>query len=163
MTRSARMATCAAVSPPGTPSLHSVHAGLLGADVGGGDPLVVAVVPLRQVIVGHGEIAESGQPAGLDRPVARAGQHQGQREARQRRAKALGLPAPLVGEGDLGVTGVLARDRPGGLAVTHEHDPRSSHLDRLLPRRVGSDQRLHPFGDGPSLSRLTYSFAARST
>ena len=72
ITRSARSPTAAASSPLGQPSRQRYQSGRVSSDLGGGDPLVVAVVPLEQVVGRGGGLGEPGQAAGLEGALQRA-------------------------------------------------------------------------------------------
>ena len=81
--RSARAPTCAALSPPGQPSRHSVQPGRVARISSVVEPVVVAVVPLLQVVVDDGAVAEAGQRARLAGPLQRAGQDERDGQARR--------------------------------------------------------------------------------
>ncbi len=111
-------------------------AGPFDADVDGAAALVVPVVPLEEVVGGLTSIAEPGEPAGLAGPRERARQDERKGAPSEPAARELGLRTTLLGEGDVGASGVSPEPRPLGLAVTHENDLVLGH-DRSLPRARG--------------------------
>ena len=95
MTRSTRRPTSAARSPSTTPSFHRVQPGRSAADLGRGQPLVGAVVPLHQIRAR----ARPSNPARAQvsrGPLQRAGQHLGERHAAEELAGRLRLLTPEV-------------------------------------------------------------------
>src|SRR5919198_1363441 len=93
-------------------------------DVGGGEAVVGAVVPLHQIGLEFGLVAVAGQPGGLQRPFQRADQDESEPFPGQPGTEPLGLAAPPVGEGDVGPAGVLAGGGPLPLAVAGGGNPR---------------------------------------
>ena len=83
---------------------------------GGGDPLVVAVVPLGQVVVDL-RVGEPGQLGGTTGALAGAGQHQVEVDAGEPVAQRRRDPDPLLGQRQVGRRGVPAVAAPLGLAV----------------------------------------------
>ena len=105
------------VSPPGQGCVHTVQPGIRSRICGGGEALVVAVVPLGEPLVDAVD-AQAGQLGGVLRPPARAAQHQrgragrraGARRARRRPSRA---PRPRS------VSGMSVRPGvPAGRATT---------------------------------------------
>ena len=106
-------------------------------------PLEVAVVPLDEVGLDPGPIRKSGQGAGLSGADQGAGDDLGEAHPDQAFAQARRVPLAPVGQGDVGQPGVLAGDRPGGLAVTGEEDfgegGMAAHAKGLVVEVVGVD------------------------
>ncbi len=142
-TRSARAPTSAALSPPGQPSRHRLQPGRCASDLGGGQPLVVAVVPLEQVRAHLRLGAEPAQLARFARAQRRADEHQRESAtARSRAASAARCRAAAVGERDVGAPGVPAVEAPLGLGVAHEHDlARGAAARRALTSAVPRARR----------------------
>jgi hypothetical protein len=65
---------------------------------------------------------EAGQPAGLDGPPERARDDAREVTAGEPSSEPLRLLASRFGKRDVGRAGVLATDRPLGLAMPNEHD-----------------------------------------
>ena len=97
-------------------------AGDLTADLRGGVSLVVAVVPLREVVALQRGGAQPGELAGLDGAAPRAREHRRERAGRQPPAELAGLLPPVLRERDVGVGGVASGPAPFGLAVTDQHE-----------------------------------------
>ena len=91
------------------------------ADLVGRQPLVLAVVPLDEVVVDQ-RIGEAGEPGGLTGPQARARQHQREPLAVEHPVQRRGLAPPVVGERDVGAAGVAAVAGPFGRAVPDHPD-----------------------------------------
>ena len=72
ITRSTRALTSSGVSPPGHPSRKITPSGSAVVDLFWGQAFVLAVIPLGEIGVDHGFIAELGQRAGFARPLHRA-------------------------------------------------------------------------------------------
>src|SRR5919197_6096992 len=102
--------------PPDRPARH------LEADVHGRPALVIAVVPLHEVVASLRDIAEARQPARLRRPLEGARQHQGEAAPAQVAPDVLGLQSALLGQGDVCSPGVAALEAPFRLTVAYEHD-----------------------------------------
>ena len=75
ITRSTRAPTCSGASPPGHPSRKINQPGATLLDLLGRQSLVFAVVPLDQVGVDDGLIAQARQFAGLSCPLHRAAEN----------------------------------------------------------------------------------------
>ena len=105
----------------------------LGADLVGGQALVVAVVPLGQQR-GHLVDRQPGQLGGGQGALARAADHQRvvQAQVLEGVRGEFGLPAPDVGELQVGAAGVLAVPGPFGFAVR-------SRTSRWFPRLTSVD------------------------
>ena len=111
-----------AVSPPTGSWVHTVQPGDLDADLGGAPALGRAVVPLDEVRLDHGAVAEAGQGARVAGPLQRARQDEGvvdAGDAGEDRPQARGQPPALVVQRDVGAPGVAAgaaprRSRRGG-------------------------------------------------
>jgi len=89
-------------------------------DLFGRHPFIAAVVPLHQLRSWLRVRAITGQPAGLGGSLEGAGQHQRELPALQLRAQGLRLPAPLLGEGNVGFAGVPTVKTPLCLTVPQE-------------------------------------------
>jgi hypothetical protein len=107
--------------PAGAAVGPEVPARVVVVDVGRGAPLVVAVVPLGQVVVGPADV-EAGELGGVQRPDAGAGQDGGEAPTGKEPAEGVGLPLTVGGERQVGVRGVPAAGAPGGLAVPDQQD-----------------------------------------
>src|SRR5215208_7112322 len=99
------------------------------ADLGRGSPLVVAVVPLAQVVPPLRDVAVAGEPARLRSALEGALQDESELPLAEVRAERLRLLPPAVGERDVGAAGVLAGAAPLRLPVPDEDDlrPASRH------------------------------------
>ena len=135
ITRSARTPTSSTVSPPGEPCVRHGPARHALADLRRGQPLVVAVVDLDQVLVDLDDVAQPGQLGGVARARAarltRARARSGGRSSRAR--SALGGAPPAVQQRDVGRARVPAGRRPLGLAVTHEEDAHAAQPYAPIP------------------------------
>jgi hypothetical protein len=127
-----RLAVGHAVAP-------QVPVGALLADRRRRDALVVAVVPLEQVLADLGRVAEAGQPGRLARAVERAREHLGERVGAERAGELAGAVAPGLGQRHVGAPGVAPGPRPLGLRVADEPHllvgVRDHPLSRPAPRR----------------------------
>src|SRR4029079_25638 len=113
-----RLAVREAVAP-------QVPAGLLLADLRRRDALVVAVVPLEEVLADLAAVAEPGQTRGLARAVERAREHEREVVAVEAAGELPRALAPGVGQRDVRAARVPPRLRPLGLGVADEpHPPR---------------------------------------
>ena len=121
------------------------------ADLRAGQTLVVAVVPLGEVLL-HLEVREAGELCGALRPQARAGEHEVELVGVEASAERLGLRHPVLREIEVGDGGVPPRSRPLGLTVAHEiqesHAPivaqagRDPLLNGSRARRCGAHESL---------------------
>ena len=137
ITRSARAPTSPALSPPGQPSRHSTQSGRASWICARRQPLVVAVVPLEQVLAHAAHRRQPAQLARFARAHARGSRARARKlHARSAAASALAAVASGVGERDVGAAGVPAVEAPLRLRVAHEHDSvrRAARLGR--PRRA---------------------------
>jgi hypothetical protein len=100
----------------------------LSADICGRPPVVLAVVPLHQVVTQLGCTAEAGQLAGLASPAQRARQDEPEAAASKRLPDQPRLPLAFLVQRDVGSARVLPRDRPLRLAVTDEDDLHHFHV-----------------------------------
>ena len=114
--------TCSAVSPPGQGCVQTVQPGTVSRISCGGDPLVVAVVPLGQVLVdlGVGEARELGRTTGAlagrwSAPASKSCRPAG-------RAAPAPRPRPPAVQRQVGRRRVPARCAPLGLAVPDQPD-----------------------------------------
>ena len=90
------------------------------ADLRRGEPLVLAVVPLDQLVAGLGHVARSPARRQVSSgPAQRAREHALEAPARERHREQLGLPAALLGQRHVGAAGVPAGPAPLGLPVAH--------------------------------------------
>src|SRR6185369_3633508 len=99
----------------------------LGMDLGTGAAFVCAVVPLHHVGFDDGVRAEAGQLARSARALQGAREYRGELQSVEPRGEPAGLGLALCRQWEVSSSGVLTRDRPGGLAV---------------PRQVGERQRV---------------------
>src|SRR5690349_6615712 len=102
-------------------------------DLRRGQPLVVAVVPLGQVVVDRGH-REPGHLGGAPGPPAWTAQHGRERPIREAGAERPGLLFAGGGEIEVGGGGVPADRAPLCLAVTDKYDV--SHRIIVATRRV---------------------------
>ena len=126
-------------SPPGQPSRHRTQSGRSLADLRSGQALVLAVVPLEQLVAQLGRILEPGEAAGLGGAAERAGEHALELPSRRAtRASSSAWRRPSLGQRHVGAPGVLAGPAPLGLAVAREHE-----LARALlaGRSIRADRR----------------------
>src|SRR4029079_17208544 len=93
----------------------------LGPDLGGGAALVLAVVPLGEVVGDLAAVAEAGELARLLRTSARAGEDQREVDAGEAARERPRLVASTRGERDVRVRGVAPGAAPLRVAVAHEH------------------------------------------
>ena len=87
------------------------------ADLLGRQSLVLAVVPLDQVGLDDGRVAEARQLAGLPCPLQRADENERERLLGQHGPHPLGESTPVVGQRDVGRARVLPAQAPRGLPV----------------------------------------------
>src|SRR5207249_639942 len=83
--------------------------------------LVLAVVPLHQLVARNRTVSVASQPAGLDGALQRARQNEREAPASERAADALRLVPALLGERDVGPAGVPLVRAPVRLAVTDDN------------------------------------------
>ena len=102
-------------------------------DLLGRQSLVLAVVPLDQVGVDDGLVAQARQFAGLSRPLHRAAENKRKCVGGEYRPHPLRKPATVVGQRNVRRTGVLATEAPRRLPV-----PDREHVHVRLPP-AGSD------------------------
>src|SRR6516165_9675920 len=95
--------------------------------------LVVAVVPLDEVGVDDGSIAQACQLARLSRPLHRAAENELKYFGGEYRPHPLCKPATVIGQWNVRCTGVLAAEAPRGLPM-----PDREHVHVRLPP-AGSD------------------------
>ena len=135
--RSARSLTCATLSPPGHPCVQTSQSGSDSRNLRGGQALVGAVIPLGEQW-GHLVDGEAGQLGRVHGTLSRAADHQRVIEFQfaQRAGPAAGLGPAVVGQLEIGATGVLARLGPLGLAVAQQHQSVvvEAHADRFCRR-----------------------------
>src|SRR6202007_1442498 len=89
-------------------------------DLGRRPALVLAVVPLGQVLTELRDIAEAGEPAGLEAALQRAGQHVGELPALEEGGERRRLPAAPLRQRHVRPARVTALDRPLGITVKDE-------------------------------------------
>ena len=121
ISRSTRAATSSGLSPPGQPSRHSRPAGPLLADLRRGQAVVVAVVPLEQLVALLGRDRPARQPARLRGPRQRAREHARERAMRQRSAQRPRPPAAPSRSAGCRSAGVLTGPAPLRLTVADEN------------------------------------------
>ena len=98
------------------------------ADLLGGEPLVLAVLALAQVVVGLGAVAVAGQLGGSARALQRRGEHERELAAGQPLGDRARLRLALLREREVGVAGVAHRAAPLGLAVADDDELAHSRL-----------------------------------
>jgi hypothetical protein len=91
--------------------------GILGADFGGAEAFVGAVVPFDEVGVDFGDIAIAGDDAGFVGALEGAGVDLIELDFGEAGGEAGGFGLAVGGEGDIGEAGVLGGEGPGGFAV----------------------------------------------
>ena len=96
--------------------------GILPANFGTRDPLVLPVIPLPQVRVHEGRHRKPGEPAGFLRTLQRAGQDQFEVPLLQNWPDGHGLFSARLRQGNVGATGMAAIAAPLRLAVADEND-----------------------------------------
>src|SRR5215467_3475246 len=89
----------------------------LGVDVLARAPFVAPVVPLEQICIDLGQIAEAGPLAGVGRALKRAGEDPGELASLEATAQRVGLALACLGQGQVGQARVLAGQSPGRLTV----------------------------------------------
>jgi hypothetical protein len=93
---------------------------MLLANRRGLEAFVAAVVPLSQIRIDAGLLAQASQFTGAAGPLQGAAQHQGKTAVRQRRGEQAGHRFAMVGEGDVSAAGVLTREAPFRFAVANQ-------------------------------------------
>src|SRR5262249_19928355 len=83
-------------------------------------PLVLPIVPLHQIALDMGTVAESRQLAGLACAVERAGQDESERFFGENRPQKSGSRAPIVRERNIRHAGMLPAQAPLGFPVAHQ-------------------------------------------
>ena len=104
-------------------------------DLPGREPLVLAVVPFQEIRIDGGRLAEPCKFTGLSCPLQRTDQNERKCLLGKRGPHPFGLPAPVLGQGDIRRAGVLTAQAPLGLPVPdriYAH-VRPSWLRRCLP------------------------------
>src|SRR5262245_147628 len=96
--------------------------GNLLPDVGRLAPLVVAVVPLPEIVGDDRGVGVSREATGLAGPPERARQHEGKRAPAEEPPERLGLAFAVRGERNVRSPRVLTRGRPLRLAMPHQPD-----------------------------------------
>src|SRR4029453_7127905 len=86
-------------------------------DLLGRQPLVFPIIPLDEVGVDDGLLAQPCQLAGLSCPLQRAAEHEVKYVGGEYRAHPLRKPAASVGQRKVRRTRVLAVEAPGGLSM----------------------------------------------
>ena len=109
--------------------------------------LVVAVVPLAEIVARLRLRAETGEPAGVGGPLERAREHELEVPTMQRSTDDLRLAATLIGQWDVGAPRVTERPAPLGLTVPDEDDlfGHSGSLDALAVEKDQSVRTRRPF------------------
>jgi len=91
-----------------------------GKNIRKGTALVITIVPLSQVRLYLGRPCERCQRTGLLRPLQRAGQYMGERNAAEALPHATRFILALRSQCDVQLAGVLAGERPLGCTVPDE-------------------------------------------
>ena len=100
---------------------HPVWIVALCADLGRGQTLVPAVVPLQKVVQVLVRV-EPGELGGVTRPLQRAASDITEGVAGQMRRQGCSRLPPVVGQGDICSARVLSRHTPLGLPVSEQHN-----------------------------------------
>ncbi len=106
----------------GTAVAPQVPIGPRGVDLARGEPLVLAVVPLHQVLAHLRFAVEPCERAGFARSRGRADEHALEAPRGEPLREAGSSGASGIGERDVGSPGVAPVAAPLGLGVTHEHE-----------------------------------------
>src|SRR5436190_970816 len=85
------------------------------------DALVVAVVPLTEVVADLRPLGEAGELAGLDRAAKRAREDEREGASSKARGEGRGAPPAFSGQWEVRATGVSPACAPLGFAMTGEH------------------------------------------
>lgn len=93
-------------------------------DLGRAQSFVIAIVPFGEVRFDRRGATEPGKGAGSLRAQAWAGEDSRERDAGQERLQRLSLRLAVRGERDFGAAGVLARERPFGLPMSNDDQPK---------------------------------------
>src|ERR1700730_5407973 len=93
---------------------------------------ILAIVPLDQLRIGFGLLAETCQLARPDGALQRAGEDLGKAQPAQPRPERPGIGFATFGQRQIGSAGMLARQAPGGLAVPGQIDDRKRFSHDLL-------------------------------
>src|SRR5262249_1362215 len=95
--------------------------------------LVITVIPFQQVAIDLGNVPEAGQFACSGRARQRTGEHFGEGVATQPLCETAGVVFTTLGQRQIGESRMLARQAPGGFAMSGRvnNRQRSAH-DALL-------------------------------
>src|SRR5262249_41078613 len=132
----------------------------LGMDLRAGTAFVRAIIPFEEVGLDDGGGPEAGQLARSARSLQGAREHRRELQSVEPLAEPASLRLAVRGQRDVGSSGVLTRDRPGGLAVPRQVGERKriAH-DRLLVAGLAwRDRTLQPSAPWttlPSVSRAS--------
>ena len=118
-TRSSRAPICRGDSP-GTTIAEQLPIGALFENVGGGSAFVLAVVPFDELRNHFGHSAEASQLAGSQRALQRAGKHLRENQFFESIAQTAGIALAILGQRQIGQSGMLATDAPRGFAVASQ-------------------------------------------
>src|SRR5580692_2584634 len=108
--------------------------------------LILAVIPLGEVGMDDGHIAEPRQCAGLARPLHRADEYERERLFGEHRSHLFSKPPPVVGQGDVSRAGVLPAEAPRGFPMPDRKDvhPRLLTVRRCPPQSNAPPRRPLP-------------------
>lgn len=107
----------------GASVIEKTPAGALDLDIGGTSTLVVTVVPFHQIVVLLDASVRHRQFGSAPCALQRTGEDAIETECGKARLELARLLLSSLGQWKIGATGVLSRQRPCRLAVTHEEDP----------------------------------------
>jgi len=86
-------------------------------DIGGPQAFVIAIVPLRQIGFNLAHLPEAGQLASLPGTQSRTDEYTSEPDLPQERREFTRPVLAVCSQGEIGASGVLTGDRPGGLAM----------------------------------------------
>ena len=86
------------------------------------EPFVLAVVPLSELVARDCDVPQPGQPTGLRRALERTRQYDRELPLLEHGTDRLGVAPALLGQRNVGATGVLSGAAPLGLPMTDEDD-----------------------------------------
>ncbi len=127
----------------------------LATDLDGPSSLVVAVVPLPQVLADPGLVPQPGEAARLPSPGRRAGEHTGEAAPAQPVTQNHRLRTAEVGERNVATARVPPIPGPVGLTMSDQHQARSTalvwlrHGETHRPRAPGRGSRRVTPRPGP--------------
>jgi hypothetical protein len=105
----------------------------LGVDFNSAAALVITVIPFQQVAIDLGNVSKASQLACSGRARQRTGEYFGEGKAAQPLCETAGIAFTTLGQRQIGESSMLARQAPGGFAMSgHVNNWQRNLHDALL-------------------------------